>query len=493
MSDKKRLFVRFSHYFTGTTISLLVGVISFPILTRVLTKEEYGILGLVSTTMWLIIALAKAGQSSAIMRFYKKYYEIDNQKEKFISTIFFNGFVLSLVCSTVYVALIPVIIATLGVDKKYTICFLIMSLFSFLNPLNTIIINLLRVRGQTIFLNIVEVFRKISSVTLSLLLLLVILKVFYGFFWGGVLTETLVAVILFRWFFKEFTVKINAFSIDISKKLLMFGIPMLLTETAYLLLSYADRYMLLGYYNADTLGLYTVGYNLSMYLADIVTFSLSYAVIPIYVELYEDGGRKKTEEFLSQALYFLITGIIPLVFGYYAVAGNLFTLLASDKYSSAANFAPIILVGTLFLGINNILNAGLYLKKKTKILFYIMISSVIVNIAMNLYFIPKYGPMGAALATLFSCLFATILVVLLSFKFIKINIIKTDKLLLHVLLSILMFVFVRQIIWSNLWVDLLLKVTSGILIIITGGLCIEKDLRHMLVDKIKSSKIYAKL
>ena len=69
MSPFRKFIKQFSHFFTGMVLGQLFGLITFPILTRVLTKEQYGILGLVSTTMLVGVAIGKAGLSDGVIRF----------------------------------------------------------------------------------------------------------------------------------------------------------------------------------------------------------------------------------------------------------------------------------------------------------------------------------------------------------------------------------------------------------------------------------------
>ena len=58
MTSLNAFFVRSSHFLAGNAMSLLLGFITFPILTRALTHAQYGIFGLITTTMFLMVALA---------------------------------------------------------------------------------------------------------------------------------------------------------------------------------------------------------------------------------------------------------------------------------------------------------------------------------------------------------------------------------------------------------------------------------------------------
>lgn len=483
MSFLKKFFIQFSHFFTANILAVLLGLITFPILTRILTKEQYGVLGLVTTTMLISVAIAKAGLSEGIIRFYKEYSKVPEQLTVFSSTVLVRGVVLALLTVLLYIVLFPVINQYLHIDKKYNICFMIMGIYLFIRPLNIIVYNFLRVNDRTLFLNIVGLFEKIISIGLSLFLLLYVIHELYGYFIGIILAEFAASIVLFYWFFTNYKITFGKASQNLTVTLIKFGIPLLFSELFFLLLSYSDRYMIVFYHGEATLGLYSVGYNLAMYIANIIMFALSYTIVPIYVEIYGKEGRKKTEEFLQRCMYYLLIAVIPICFGYLAVSKDLFITLASEKYAAAATFSPLILIGSLLLGLNTVFNAGLYLKKKSMTMLTIMLLAVILNITMNLILLPKYGVMGAAVSALVTCIIGSILSISLSYRYIAVKVdIKT--VLYYLTLSGIMFFVVKQIEISPVWMNLMIKVAAGCLIIGIGVLYRE----HEIVEKIK--KIY---
>jgi len=474
MSSVKKFFIHYSHFVTGSALSLLLGLISFPILTRVLTREEYGILGLVTTTMLLTVAMAKAGLSDGIIRFYKDYSAQAERRLVFSSTIAVRGIILSVSIVILYVIIFPLISRQLQISSKYLTCFLIMAAYLLVRPLNIIVLNLLRITDRTIFYNIVNLIGRVVAIVASLFLLLYLIGELYGYFIGIVFSELVVSVILFYWFFTNYKISFSNVSGELAKKLIKFGFPLLITEMSYLLLSYADRYMIVAFNGEDTLGLYSVGYNLASYISDMVMFPLSYAVIPIYVGIYEKEGKEKTEEFLKKCLHYLLIAIIPLCTGYIIVARDLFVTLASEKYVAASTFSPIILLGSLFLGINAILNAGLYLQKKSMSILAIMLSALVVNIIMNVLLLPVYGAFGAAIATLAACLVATAMTILLSFKYIRIQV-NLRTLVFYLLVSAVMYFALNLVATPRVWVNLLVKISLGALMVSTVVLLTEKE------------------
>ena len=64
--------------------------------------------------------------------------------------------------------------------------------------------------------------------------------------------------------------------------------------------------------------------------------------------------------------------------------------------------APVIVGGYVFHGVSSFYNRGIYFKKKNGYLALIVLLSGVINIYLNVQFIPIYGYKAAAYTTLFS-------------------------------------------------------------------------------------------
>lgn len=480
MSSLKKFFIQFSHFFSGSVLTQLFGLITFPILTRILSIEQYGLFALITTTMMIVVVPAKAGMPNGIIRFYSEFGDTKERKTVFASTVCFSSFVFAIAATGIYNICIWLAKYKGFINSEYYTCFLIMSLFLLIRPLNIIVLNIMRVKGKTLQINIIELLEKAVSTTLSLILLIFIIKEIYGFFVGIVLGHIFVALILWRWLFKYFKLRYAAISKALLKSMMMFGMPLLLNEMCYLLLSYADRYLIVWIIDEGALGIYSVGYNLAMYIANAITIAVSYSIVPLYVSLYQKEGREKTEKFLSVSMNYLAILIIPVCFGYFIVSKELFILLASKKYAIAADFSYLILIGNILIGLNSMLNAGLYLRKKSGTILAIMLVSVTINIVLNLILIPMYGVFGASVATLFACVVSTILTICLSFKYIRIRF-DHKKICFYLLLSTGMLFIIKVTSFHTLWIAVICKVLLGIGIVSIGVIIFEKDIRSQIV------------
>lgn len=476
MSSIKKLFVHFSTFFSGGMLMLLLGFITFPILTRLLSREDYGILGLVTNTVALATAVAKGGLSDGIIRFYREYASSSDRLTLFTSTVLARGVLLSAVVVVVYVISVPYAIRLIGIGPQYVICFLIMALYLFVRPLNIIVLNYLRAVEKIFLLNAVNVVAKVIGISLAFGLLLVLVGELYGYLLGIALAELGATIYLGRWLLKTYRFSPAHVSGQLTLDLIKFGLPLLLSELAYLLLSFADRYMIVAYHGEDVLGLYTVGYNVPSYINDLVMFSLSYAVVPIYTDLYMREGRGPTETFLSRSLNYYFIIMIPVCAGYAAVSQDILDTLASPKYDDAAAFSPIILVGLMFLGMNSILYAGLYLQKKSGQILSVMSCAVVINIGVNLALLPRYGAMGAAIATLVACVASSLLMAALSWRYLRPSI-SLGTIVYYSACSAAMYFTVTEIEMGRHWMNVAAKVPVGVAIMAVAVLAREREIR----------------
>jgi O-antigen/teichoic acid export membrane protein len=416
----RTLGIHFLHFFSGTFAQMLVGLVSFPILTRILSTEDYGTMSLITVFSSIAVAVAKGGLSDSIIRFCREYADTDRMPT-FTATVVYRGLVLVAVVTALYVAMSANLHDLLGIPPSATGAFLVMAGFLFTRPLSIIVLNFLRATGRTIFYNTMMVVLKVTSVGLAIALLFAFHRQLSAYFSGIVIAEVLCAVVLWRWFAKNYSMSPKHVSGQLAWTLMAFGLPLLATELGYLLLIYSDRYILAIFHGPATLGVYSVGYSLPQYLNDLVLFSVSYSIVPIYTELYATKGRAETQEFLGSALKYYIMGILPVIAGYAAVCRDALVFLASDKYASAAEFSPIIVMGLAFLGMNYILYAGLYLEKRSKLILLNMAIAVAVNIVMSLVLVPKHASWGASTAMLIACATSSVMTAILSFRHLPIK------------------------------------------------------------------------
>lgn len=96
-----------------------------------------------------------------------------------------------------------------------------------------------------------------------------------------------------------------------------------------------------------------------------------------------------------------------------------------------------------------------------------MVGATVMNVGMNLILLPRFGIMGAAATALITCVSATIITAHISSRYINVGI-EIGQVLYYLIISLLMYYIVIQINTSIIWVNLILKLLAGILIIMVG-------------------------
>jgi O-antigen/teichoic acid export membrane protein len=149
---------------------------------------------------------------------------------------------------------------------------------------------------------------------------------------------------------------------------------------------------------------------------------LGLAILPLYMKLWNAGGREKTIQFLSQSLdgFCIAAGLILALAA--AGARDAVTLLASSRYSGAEQLIPTLVAGLLIYTAQVFLNAGLLIHKQTGRMAAILAWSAALNLALNWVLLPKVGLQAAAWATLIAYLVCTLLLVRSSFKLLPLRI-----------------------------------------------------------------------
>lgn len=158
--------------------------------------------------------------------------------------------------------------------------------------------------------------------------------------------------------------------------------------------------VMLGFINGDeAVGYYSTGYKLSSIVLGVVT-SMGVVLLPRCSNLVENG---KSEEFhaITRKSYLLVCALsLPVMAGLVLLSHQIVEIFFGLEYSKSAKVlawtAPII----LFVGISNVTGLQvLYPQRKEKIVIWSTFAGAIFNILLNIFLLPRYSYIGAAVST----------------------------------------------------------------------------------------------
>ena len=462
---------------------MAAGLISFPILTRIFSVSDYGILGLITTTLLVATAITKLGLPNSIVRFYAEF-KLQKRLANFYSTMFLGCVAVSATVAIFFSLVIKLLCSKFLEDNIINLLFLVSILIVISCPI-AILTSFLRAEQRTRLYNLIMIVSRYGSLSLSILLVFFFIKGLYGFYVGQIVSGIIILFFLLYIFRKNLRISPASFSPAIFKDSLKYGFPLVWAELGHLVLNFADRYLIQLYLGSIPLGLYTAGYNLATYATEMIIYPINYAMTPIYMNILVNEGEQQTKEFFTKLFTYFSLIMLPSVFGFIAVGRDLISFLASTKYAESYLILPYVVIGQAIYACTIILNSGLFISKKTYVVTYVMMGVCVLNVALNIVLIPRYGIIGAAQATLISCILYAVILTYYSMREFKFPL-EYRRIILYTIASCVMFITIRKINFAGYFANILVKVAVGALLYSLFVFLLDGELRRKSVGLARS-------
>lgn len=401
MSLLRNFIKNSSFYLMGEVLITAAGFISFPVFARILTKEEYGLMSLITITLSIIEELSSAGLRHATQRFYPSYLK-EGRITQFYSTTIFSSIALG-VSGTVVVFAGTQALSYAGIIQgNLKDIFAVASLLVTVRILMKVTGCIYRVREDAKKYSAFAVLSKYAGMVLSIVLVSYFLLGVFGFYLGLLLGEVLILVFSFAALMSEVGYPKLSYSRPMFKEMSFYGFPLVISGLGGMILTMGDRYMI-GYFLTTTdVAVYSVYYNLCVYLTSVLVTAFEYAFIPLIMNAWVKSEQEHIQQLLQKVMKLYCIVALPVIFGVYAVGEKLVVLLASDKYAGHSHILPYIITGEVLRGLLTPLVIGLHFHKNTNTLLRFTWMTVALSVGLNLVLIPSLGLMGAAISTLVS-------------------------------------------------------------------------------------------
>lgn len=390
-----------------TFFNVLNSVIPFlllPILTTYLTPEDYGVVDI----FYNIFLIATPVVGLSIVQSIGRYYFEDINLARFINTVFLilAGVGIAFILLTILVSIFAQdILRTYDIPPTLLILALIYTLFS---QISEILLTLWRVAYKTVKFGIFRVLKTAADLGLSILLV-----VTFSMGWEGrILPQVFVAIIfgviaLYILYKKGYLLN---YKIDktYKKEALSFSVPLIFHSVSNSLIGFSDRFFILIMLGLSSVGIYSVGYQIGMVVA-LLQNSFNQAWIPFFFKtLKENQAVDKLRIVKITYIYFFILLLIVLFF--YLLTPFIYEYFIGDAFDSGMEVVLWVLLGYAFQGMYKMAVNYLFYLKKTKLIAYCTISTMIINLILNYFLIKMNGVVGAAQATLISFIYLFIVV-----------------------------------------------------------------------------------
>jgi O-antigen/teichoic acid export membrane protein len=380
-----------SGFALGPIVSALIGLITVPILTRLIMPEIYAQISLVQITLQLLSIAVLVGLDQGYVR---EYYEVENKQTLLAYTLGLNMVVAVLICLGFFLFYVPVSQFLFDTSDYYSVCIIALTVFPML--LLRYVALSLRMETRAFAYSLLLIVQ--SGANLIIVLLLLHYNVFSQL--HAVLianaSALLLALIVGVFCINIFSNMSRFEQLDraLLQKLLVFSAPLMVSTLFMWILYSADQYMLRALSSFEQLGLYAASYKLCAALM-LMQVIASTVWVPICLRWVKED--KSINSFRQVGV--LVTCALVLIFLSLLILKDYIVILLGSEYRGAVVIFPYLLMFPIYYTAAEITSVGIMISKRTKILMPITFCSAVLNITLNYYLIPLWGAKGAAIAT----------------------------------------------------------------------------------------------
>ena len=377
-----------------TLSNICIKAINFfllPLYTKYLSPAQLGVSDTITTLVGLIFPILVMGLDSAFSAFFFDEKSIEHQKKvfntvelillgmsliPFVLILFSGKIAIVLLGSLKYQSLIVIAMVSMAVNLWYL-------------PYSILI----RVQNR------MGVFAAINvTASLSMVLLNVFFVSVLQLGERSLILSTLciqgIQLVLFAWLGRE-PIKKTYFNKCLAKKMLKYAIPLIPMVIAAWILSASDRYIILYFKGEAEVGIYGIGARFAN-MVNVLANSVYMAYTTYAFSTKDEENSKQQYVKILDGFYFILVIAIFIISLY---SKEIISFMADEQYYWAYNLIPCMLFAQLIYAINTIVGYGVAFKKKS---IYMTISvgvGALINVLLNLIFIPQFGAIAAAYTT----------------------------------------------------------------------------------------------
>jgi O-antigen/teichoic acid export membrane protein len=385
-----------SYVLFANIITVLLGFLQLPILTKGLGANLYGTWSLINATISLIAPFALLGFGDAILRFLAAEKDKGRIREDFLSALFSIVLVSGIAFALLLFFLSDYLAVHIfnDIDSSYYI-----KLASILVPLGCIsgldsaYLITFRKIGLLATFTVAQNAVNIGLIYISLRL---------GYQLTGVMLATIVVSLLFHLIILFIILKQIGFRFprfSHLKSFLSFGLPLTPTSAILWVINSSDRYLISYFIGVAATGIYSAAYNIGWYASFLVT-PITVLLFPTITKSYDENNLSETRNFLKYSFKYFMMIAIPSAFGLSILAKPLLQVLTTPEFAVGNLVVLFVAFKAVLMGLYEISRYIIQLVKKTRLILMLLTISAVLSIVLNILLIPLMGILGAAVASL---------------------------------------------------------------------------------------------
>ena len=366
-------------------ISLVVGVLT----ARYLGPANYGLIGYASAYTAFFMAFCTLGLNAIMVKEF-----VDDPDAE--GTIIGTTLVMRAVSSLLSGLLIVLVVSFIDADEPTTIAVVALSCVGLLFHIFEVFRYWFQAHLQSKVTAIVAFIAYAATALYKIILLILGKNVLFFAFATSV--DYIVVAVLLLFAYKKYGGKRLRFSWSRGKRMLSSSCHFIMSGLMVSIYGKSDKLMLKQMLDETSVGYYATATTICTMWCFVLTAIID-SVVPSIMEANnqnEELFKKRNRQLYAIVFYVsLAVSVLFMIFADLAIC-----ILYGKAYLPAANPLRIITWYTAFSYLGVARNAWLVCKQRQKYLKYIYVLAIVLNISLNIVFIPRWGASGAAFASL---------------------------------------------------------------------------------------------
>ncbi|MCR4655877.1 MAG: oligosaccharide flippase family protein [Lachnospiraceae bacterium] len=396
MEERKKtggLIGSFIEYFYGNFVVLLLGFISLPLITRIMSTDEYGRTAMFSSAVSIIYIFAVLGLDQAYIRYF--YKEGTDQRTLFFRCVRYP-FMLIIVLSAVYALFSSYfndfLFGKTGTDITFlVIAYTVTSVFE-----RFLFLNIRMEQNGKLYSNL-NILSKVLYIVFIFAFVYLLGDDFRVVLYSMTLPLVIVTVYLGIRFKRLGRTAGRRAHLITDRELLRYGIPFLPMLLMEWLLSSMDKWSIKIFNDFSETGIYSAAMQIMTVIMTLkITFVAFWA--PIAMEKYENEEEEAGKAFFKDIFDKVQFLCLCAAFGITILRGVI-VLILGEGYRDAIRIIPFLTLMPILSMLFEMTGQGIKFKERVVYFNYASLTAIICNLTGNTLLVPRLRGVGAALAT----------------------------------------------------------------------------------------------
>lgn len=431
------------YMFSYMAVQVLM-VFTLPLFTKLLTPADFGVYEVFNNTVRILAVFLSLNLFNG---FYRFYFDTKYDTKLLMQFLLRNSILVFLIgCIILFFIKNPLFkLLNLPIEIFYFLLIAIFSniIFSYFNVYNN-------AQQFSTRAGIWQLIYQICRVAGGLLVVIFVSKNYYGRIAGENIAILFLTAIVLLVYFRKYI----GFSEKLEDKnmIVRYSMSLIPIGLSGYVLGYVDTIMINSYEGNNDAGLYSYAYKIAIIYSGVTTSFIT-ANRPKLFQLLNEN--KETEVMEQMRSMFKLIATLSCFFIFFSADAGRFLALNKAFYASM-HLMPILILSYIISDINEVYSFYLHYERKVKYFYISFAIAAVVNISLNLIFIPKYGYPAAAYTTLISYGFMLLCTYIICKKFIDARVPAVIRFLDY--LAIIVFVLIANYLLNLYCVNWFLQV-----------------------------------